>query len=177
MPRCVLKMSPERGKPSIIAWQTNPGANSADSNLVIYRPSGGSWEKIFCGDCDRHVGLRDLDNDGRFELLLNRCPWIAGLSHAENPPWLSIYSYDGRSYVPADKRFPDEYWQIRDRLISLSKEYPDLSELHYYLGRVYEIFDNPCEALKAYRISDKSFKWRGKENLARRRIEAIKNRE
>lgn len=161
------------GKPSIIACQTIFGANHAKTNLVIYRPSGGSWEKIFCGDCDEPGVLRDLDNDGRFEVLMSRCPWIAGLSHAENPPWLSIYSYDGSSYVPADKRFPYEYRQIRGRLISLSKEYPDLSELHYYLGRVYEIFDNPCEALKAYRISDKSSKWRGKENLARRRIEAI----
>jgi len=161
------------GKPSIIACQTNPGANFVDSNLVIYKPSGRSWEKIFCGDCNESAVLRDLNNDGRFEVLMSRCPWIAGLSHAENPPWLSIYSYYGSSYVPADKRFPDEYRQIRGSLMSLSKEYPDLSELHYYLGRVYEIFDNPCEALKAYRISDKSSKWRGKENLARRRIEAI----
>ncbi len=84
-----------------------------DNNLVSERAtycfaSRGTLHNILAipGNID---GLRDLDHDGRPELLLNNpapFEYVGGLCHAAYPPIFLILRWNGKHYHFANQRFP-----------------------------------------------------------------------
>ena len=87
----------------------------------------------------------DLDNDGIYEIKIPYSIQIQGFPGAPYLPWISLYEWDGTTYILNNERF---YAENNDYLIQLLGQYNYLllrhghlmeqSEIHrFYLGLVY----------------------------------------
>ena len=88
----------------------------------------------------------DLDNDGTYEIKMPNSIFINGLPRASYPQWMSLYEWDGTTYVLNNERF---YAENDEFLIDLLEDYNRVlfhygryEEYSFYLGLVYYYRDN-----------------------------------
>ena len=87
----------------------------------------------------------DLDNDGIYEIKIPDRISVSGIPGAEYPEWVSLYEWDGTTYVLNNERF---YAENDAFLIRLLEQYITLSHYsrnevyHFYIGLVYYYQDN-----------------------------------
>src|SRR5688572_29845679 len=94
------------------------------------------------------------------------------MCHADQPRWLTIYSFKNGRYVLANNDFPQEFRQWPHELREVLKYFPDAGEIAWHLGKAYETQRQFKLALRSYQKAadiywqrskkDKSFKtkWR-----------------
>lgn len=106
----------------------------------------------------------DIDHDGKLEVLSITDPTFAFLGDF----WLTIWKWNGTRYIDVSDRFPAQY----DRVISGIRQmiyrlhytnyygHPDspndnpvFGDLYYYLGRAYELRQQPGKARIQYAIA------------------------
>lgn len=128
------------GNPDVVVCEVEICGSRSPSHFDVFSDTEYGWHRIFSGSSNEEPGkLRDLNRDGKYEIILNNS--IGKLmSHAEQPRWLSIYAYDGKNYILANRRFPNEFKELQRKIKTLILKYPDDSELLYYKKQLQIIF-------------------------------------
>ena len=91
----------------------------------------------------------DLDNDGIYEIKIPDLISIDGIPTAARPEWMSLYEWDGTTYVLNNEAF---YAENDKFLIYLLEQYNSWTrftrneEYHFYTGLVYHYRGNTVMA-------------------------------
>ena len=83
----------------------------------------------------------DLDNDGIYEIRIPDCIGIDGVPGAADPQWMSLYKWDGNTYVLDNERFYAENDEFLTRSLSNYNGWPQgfgkSEEQRFYIGLIY----------------------------------------
>ena len=83
----------------------------------------------------------DLDNDGIYEIKIPDRIVVSNVDMASRPEWVSLYEWDGTTYVLNNERFyaeNDEFLiRLLDRYNSVLNHYGRFEEYSFYIGLVF----------------------------------------
>lgn len=82
----------------------------------------------------------DLDNDGIYEIKIPDLISIDGIPTAARPEWMSLYKWDGTTYVLNNEAFYAENDKFLIYLLEQYNSWPRFTrneEYHFYTGLVY----------------------------------------
>ena len=83
----------------------------------------------------------DLDNDGTYEIKIPNSIFINGLPRASYPKWMSLYEWDGTTYILNNERFYAEndafLIRILDRYNVVLNHFGRYEEYSFYIGLVF----------------------------------------
>ena len=83
----------------------------------------------------------DLDNDGIYEIRIPDCIGIDSVPGAADPQWMSLYKWDGNTYVLDNERFYAENDEFLIGLLNLYNHvlmrYGRFDEYGFYIGLVF----------------------------------------
>ena len=83
----------------------------------------------------------DLDNDGTYEIKIPNSIFINGLPRASYPKWMSLYEWDGNTYILNNERFYAENDAFLIRLLNTYNhiliQHGRLEEHSFYIGLVF----------------------------------------
>ena len=91
----------------------------------------------------------DLDNDGIYEIKIPDLISIGGIPTAARPEWMSLYKWDGTTYVLNNEAFYAENDKFLIYLLEKYNSSPRFSrneEYHFYTGLVYYYRGNTARA-------------------------------
>ena len=120
--------------------------------VVISFQDGGFKEVLSCFSSIRRedpMKYIDLDNDGVYEIKIPDLISIDGVPTAARPEWMSLYEWDGTTYVLNNEEF---YAENDEFLIYLLEQYNFWTrftrneEYHFYTGLVYHYRGNAVMA-------------------------------
>ena len=87
----------------------------------------------------------DLDNDGIYEIKIPTRISIDGIPGAAYPEWVSLYEWDGTTYVLNNERFYAENDEFLTHLLekyNVGHRFTRNEVYHFYIGLVYYYQDN-----------------------------------
>ena len=92
----------------------------------------------------------DLDNDGIYEIKIPDKISVSGIPGAEYPEWVSLYEWDGTTYVLNNERFYANNDEFLNRSLSNYNGWPQgfgkCEEQRFYIGLVYYYRGNAAMA-------------------------------
>ena len=92
----------------------------------------------------------DLDNDGIYEIKIPDSIYLKYASGAADLEWMSLYEWDGTTYVLNNERFYAENDEFHTRLLNNYKGWPKdfgkSEEQRYYIGLIYYYRGNAAMA-------------------------------
>ena len=89
---------------------------------------------------DDPIEYIDLDNDGIYEIKIPDLISVDGIPTAARPDWMSLYKWDGNSYVLHNERFYAENDEFLLRLLEnyhFWERFSRSQEHHFHIGLVY----------------------------------------
>ena len=111
--------------------------------VVISFQNGEFKEVLSCYSSIRRedpIEYIDLDNDGTFEIKIPDLISIDRIPTAARPEWMSLYKWDGNTYVLNNERFYAENDEFLLYLLEMYNVWPRFTrgqEYHFYTGLVY----------------------------------------
>ena len=143
------------GVQEVVIPEVAQGAWWSPSHIDIFAFRDGRMEKLLGASAYFPVDLRDLNNDGSYEVIVKTAYVGWGLATAEMPVWFDIYAYKDGYYQLADWRFPRQYDEpCRKMRAALAKHPRDYGLLKYY-GAALRFRGRPRAALRAYRQAER----------------------
>ena len=92
----------------------------------------------------------DLDNDGIYEIKIPDSIHIKGAPGAAAPEWMSLYEWNGTTYVLNNERFYANNDEVLNRALSNYNGWPQgfgkSEEQRFYIGLIYYYRDNAPKA-------------------------------
>jgi len=144
------------------------------SALRVYRWSRGSFEKISETESACSHWVTRMPRTGRYQVRTLDLIGGIEMGHGGLVPWPRIYEWNGRRYVAANTKHPDEFHRVRRDILAHLKRYPEDPALWKHLGYTY-LYDHQRrsafaafdKAERAYRVQlgDKDVSVYAKEEL------------
>jgi hypothetical protein len=141
--------------PQLALAQNWHGVSRLPSHLSLFVWDGSQLRKVFGANGDEPLWIKDLNRDGRFEIG-DTYGIGRSLSHAEMPRWTDIYAWNGRAYVPANRKMPRKFRGVARQLRTALRDHPEDFELLKYQGILDEIQHRPRAALRHFRLAGRA---------------------
>lgn len=130
------------GIPEAVVSEITYGGSWIPSHLDIFGLSDGNIISLLGVSSDFPLCVIDFDGDGRYEVMRQHAIGEEP-AHYEQPVWVDIYAYNGRTYKLANSEFPEEFREVYKQIQTALKKYPDDPELLRYQETVRRILRLP----------------------------------